>query len=156
MIAPQQVGIGGVMEYNQKIFVFGSNREGRHSAGTALHAARNWGAKHGQARGLQGRSYAIVTKELRPDKPAVTLEEIAQEVEHFLIFAMNHMEMDFVVSAIGCGLAGFKSYQIAPMFHDRTTNVFLPEKFVEVLTGNRLMPAPRYIVCEGSAIESEV
>ncbi len=98
------------------IFVFGSNREGRHGKGAALTAVKHHGAKYGQAEGLQGRSYAIVTKELRPWMQPVTLWEVQQGVDKFIRFAAQHPEHTFLITRIGCGLAGFKWEQIAPLF----------------------------------------
>jgi hypothetical protein len=112
------------------IFVFGSNREGRHGKGAALDALLKWSAKNGTAWGLQGRSYAIVTKELRPDFPPVTLEEIRVQVGEFLAFARSRPELRFLVTAIGCGLAGFTPKDIAPMFKDCPKNVILPKEFL--------------------------
>ena len=64
----------------KEIFVFGSNREGRHGKGAALFAYKNYGAIYGQAEGRQGNSYAIITKELKKDQPPVTISEIEQEL----------------------------------------------------------------------------
>ena len=98
------------------IFVFGSNREGRHGKGAASLARQYHGAIYGQPRGLQGRSYAIITKELRRGYPAVTLQEIRLGVNEFLDFATRNPTFTFYVTRIGCGLAGFTEIQIAPMF----------------------------------------
>ncbi len=70
-----------------EIFVFGSNREGRHGAGAAKYAVEHHGAVIGQPHGLQGASYAIVTKELRGGKAPVTLDEIELNVGRFIRFA---------------------------------------------------------------------
>jgi len=115
------------------IFVFGGNREGRHGAGAALHALCRYGAVYGQAEGLQGQSYAIVTKELRRGAPRVSLEEVAAGVERFLAFARSHPELTFQLTPIGCGLAGFAEAEIAPLFAGAPPNVALPERFTAVL-----------------------
>ncbi len=109
------------------IFVFGSNREGRHGAGAALNAARFYGAVYGQAEGRQGNSYAIVTKELRPNVPPVGLEEVRAGVDRFIKFAQDHPDLEFQVTKIGCGLAGFTEAQIAPLFAGAPKNCYLPE-----------------------------
>jgi hypothetical protein len=113
------------------VFVFGSNTRGIHGAGAALHAREIHGAIYGQGVGLQGRSYAIPTKDdnLHP----LPLEEIARHVHDFIEFAKRHTEMAFKVTAIGCGLAGYKPEQIAPMFAVVPSNCHLPTAFVEVL-----------------------
>lgn len=113
------------------IFVFGSNREGRHGKGAALEARLNWGAAYWQPEGLQGNSYAIVTKELRRGKdfPPVTLEEVAEGVARFLKFAQGKPSWRFLVTPIGCGLAGFSPEQIGPLFRDAPGWVHLPVEF---------------------------
>lgn len=119
-----------------QIFVFGSNREGRHGKGAALEARLNHGAVYGQARGLQGSSYAIVTKELRFGHLPVTLSEIKCEIVTLLQFAVNNPDMVFNVTEIGCGLAGFTPEQIAPLFgdwEDLPCNIKLPDSFFKVI-----------------------
>jgi len=98
----------------RKIFVFGSNFAGRHGKGAALYAYRNHGAIYGQGLGLQGDSYAIPTKD--GNLKTLPLEMIKSYVDIFLNFAWAHSEWDFIVTNIGCGLAGYTPEQIAPMF----------------------------------------
>lgn len=114
-----------------EIFVFGSNLAGRHGKGAALHARLHCGAKYGQGEGLQGRSYAIPTK----DGLLVTLHlsEIERHVHRFLGFAAQNPKMIFRLTAIGCGLAGYSPNQIAPMFMCAPDNVRLPVEFCNVL-----------------------
>jgi len=116
------------------IFVFGSNRQGRHGKGAALHARTHYGARYGQASGLQGNSYAIITKELRRSHAPVTLAEVAQGVSEFIEFVRSHPDLEFQVTPIGCGLAGFSPYQIAPLFAplENDQNVHLPPQFISV------------------------
>lgn len=116
-----------------EIFVFGSNEAGRHGAGAAAYAVLEHGAKYGKAYGLQGNSFAIPTK----DKyiKTLSLNMINVYVEKFLEFANKHPEMTFMLTAIGCGLAGYKPEQIAPMFEDAPENVILPRPFQIVLKG---------------------
>lgn len=117
-----------------QVFVFGSNRLGKHGKGGALFAFKNCGAIYGQAEGLQGESYAIITKELRPYKPKVTLYEVEKGIRRFLEFATTRPDLQFLVTKIGCQLAGFDISQIAGLFRDnmdfeRHTNVVLPREF---------------------------
>ena len=119
------------------IFVFGSNTEGRHGAGAALFALKNCGATYGQPEGLQGRSYAIITKEIRKHMPIVTLQDVEYGVHKLLLYAEEHPELKFVVSRIGGGLAGFSDEHIAPLFRDITPNVVIPTKWREILNGTR-------------------
>jgi len=120
----------------REIFVFGSNREGRHGAGAAKYALDHYGAIYGKAEGLQGSSYAIVTKELRHDKPVVTLAEVAAGIGRFLEFAHDNPHLTFNVTPIGCGLAGFDPWAVAPFFTGYTPNIRLPDVFRGVLGSN--------------------
>lgn len=117
------------MLITQDIFVFGSNRQGRHGRGAARYAVVHHGAIYGQAEGLQGTSYAIITKELRSGFSPVTLEEVAGGVQRFLAFAWAHPEYQFTVSPIGCGLAGFTPGEIGPLFRGCPPSVDLPDEF---------------------------
>lgn len=128
---------------NDHIFVFGSNRQGRHGKGAALYAMKHYGAKYGVAEGLQGQAYAIITKELRTSRPPVTLEEIRWQVAHLRSFAFQHPELKFYVTPIGCGLAGFKVEDIAPLFAGISAicpNVTLCKEFSEYLSHNHNFP----------------
>ena len=107
------------------IFVFGSNLAGRHGAGAALFARNNYGALYGQGVGRQGNSYAIPTKDYRIN--TLPLETIQGYVNEFLLYARNHPELDFQVTRLGCGLAGYNDAQIAPMFTNAPSNCSLPE-----------------------------
>ncbi len=115
------------------IFVFGSNLQGRHGKGAALHAFKNHGAIFGQGRGLHGNSYAIPTK-LTP-YISLPLIEINRYVAHFLFHAMCTPDNIYNVTAIGCGLAGYKPKDIAPMFHLALTlsNIQLPSEFLDLI-----------------------
>lgn len=107
------------------IFVFGSNLAGRHGAGAALFARQYHGAIYGQGIGLQGGSYAIPTKDR--NIKTLPLTEISKYVDEFLAFAKSRSDLEFFVTRIGCGLAGYKDKDIAPMFKNKTSNVKLPE-----------------------------
>lgn len=113
------------------IFVFGSNLAGRHGKGAALTARNLYGAIYGKGVGIQGSSYAIPTKD-RDLKP-LKLEIIEQYVNQFLDFARKHEEMQFLVTAIGCGLAGYSAKDIAPMFKNSPNNCILPDIFLQLL-----------------------
>lgn len=111
-----------------EIFVFGSNLEGAHGGGAALLAWRKWGAIWGQGTGLQGQSYGIPTMH---GGPAV----IKPYVDEFIRFAKEHPDTDFLVTEIGCGIAGFKPAEIAPLFEAAVDvpNIYLPQRFWDVL-----------------------
>lgn len=113
------------------IFVFGSNRAGRHGKGAAYWARMNRGAIYGQGEGLQGNSYAIPTKDEKLHR--LPLEDIQKHVEKFLEFAKVCYLTTFEVTPIGCGLAGYKHKHIAPMFRSAPPNVVLPPEFTSIL-----------------------
>lgn len=109
------------------VFVFGSNLAGIHGAGAALYARNNHGAIYGQGIGLQGNSYGIPTKDR--NIKTLPLNVIEKHVNDFITFAKANYEMTFQITKIGCGLAGYKSSDIAPMFKDAPTNCYLPEEW---------------------------
>jgi len=114
------------------IFVFGSNLAGRHGAGAALWARENRGARYGIGVGHQGDSYAIPTKDER--LKTLPLHRIGPYVTGFLVYAEKHPELRFELTPIGCGLAGYRPWQIAPMFAGAPANVVLPKEFASVLS----------------------
>lgn len=113
-----------------EIFVFGSNRDGMHGAGAAATASRYFGAIWGKGEGIQGRSYAIPTI---PDD----LRKIKKCVETFIAYAKEHKDKVFLVTRLGCGIAGHTEEEIAPLFTDaiNVKNIILPEGFVKVIGG---------------------
>lgn len=110
------------------IFVFGSNLEGRHSGGAARVARQRFGAIMGQGVGLQGQSYAIPTMQ-------GGVETIKPYVDEFIKFAYECDQNTFYVTRIGCGIAGFKDEEIAPLFKEarHLYNVRLPKSFVDII-----------------------
>lgn len=114
-----------------EIFVFGSNLSGLHFGGAAFVALRQFGAKLGRGVGLQGQSYAIPTMQGGVDT-------IRPYVDEFIAFAKAHPEYTFLVTPIGCGIAGFTADEIAPLFAHaiHTDNVLLPESFAKIVNDN--------------------
>lgn len=110
-----------------RIFVFGSNLAGVHGAGAASYAYRFQGAEWEVGEGLAGDSYAIPTKGHQIQ--TLPLEEVKKHVAKFLEFAANNMDLDFFVTRIGCGLAGFQDSEIAPLFQNAPPNCELPPKW---------------------------
>ena len=108
-----------------EIFVFGSNLSGAHGGGAARLAYDRFGAVWGQGVGLQGQSYGIPTMHGGVDV-------IKPYVDEFVAFAKQHPEMKFFVTKIGCGIAGFTTEEMAPLFADAVDveNVILPQEFV--------------------------
>lgn len=110
------------------VFVFGSNLAGRHGKGAALEARQKWGAVYGVGVGRTGNAYAIPTKD--EQLRTLSLGEIANHVAEFRAHARKFPHDSFLVTAIGCGLAGYEPSQIAPMFAACPENVFLSGKLV--------------------------
>jgi len=105
-----------------EIFVFGSNANGAHGAGAAAMAVERFGAVWGQGDGLQGQSYGIDTMS--------GLDVMRDGVQRFLEFAEAHPELRFLVTEIGCGIAGYTPEQVAPLFRGAAPNVVLPQRFL--------------------------
>jgi hypothetical protein len=118
---------------NGEIFVFGSNLKGLHGGGAARLAYERFGAIWGQGVGLQGSCYGIPTMHGGVDA-------IKPYVDEFIEFAQNHTEYTFLVTKIGCGIAGFKEEEIAPLFADAVSvdNIILPKSFVMYLNQQAL------------------
>ena len=110
-----------------EVFVFGSNLAGMHGGGAAATAYRSFGAVLGQGVGLQGQSYAIPTMQ-------GGVETVKPYVDEFIAFAKSHPELRFLVTKIGCGIAGFSEEEIAPLFAEAVNveNIVLPLEFVEI------------------------
>jgi hypothetical protein len=106
------------------VFVFGSNLAGRHGRGAAFTAKKHWGARNGMGIGYYGQSYAIPTKD--ENLRTLPLREIRKYVQDFLRFANTMPQITFLVTSVGCGLAGYKDEDIAPMFSGAPTNCVLP------------------------------
>jgi hypothetical protein len=112
-----------------EIFVFGSNEAGIHGAGAARVARDLFGAKIGQGVGRTGQTYAIPTKDHMIK--TLDLEKIKKYVDSFIEESKNYPYLTFLVTEIGCGLAGYTIKDIAPMFKNAPDNVILPKKFVD-------------------------
>ena len=110
-----------------EIFVFGSNIQGAHGGGAARYAYQKFGAEWGVGEGLTGRTYALPTLESNAS--------MKRAVEHFIICAKSHPEFTFLVTAVGCGIAGYTPDEVAPLFREATLleNVYLPQVFLDVL-----------------------
>lgn len=111
-----------------EIFVFGSNLAGHHGGGAARAANMKFGAEWGVGVGLTGQSYAIPTMQ-------GGVETIKPYVDEFIEFAKAHADLKFLVTRIGCGIAGFKDEEIAPLFTKALSvpNIFLPQEFYNII-----------------------
>ena len=112
---------------NNEVFVFGSNAKGLHQGGAAKIATEKFGAIMGQGHGLQGKSYAINSMS--------GLSDMTEDIKVFYEFAKNNPEKHFLVTPIGCGIAGYRPEEIAPLFKEckELSNVSLPASFWKVL-----------------------
>lgn len=110
-----------------EIFVFGSNIQGAHGGGAAWYAHKAFGAEWGVGEGLTGRTYALPTMEGEAS--------LKNAVDHFITCAKQHPELTFLVTAVGCGIAGYTPNEVAPLFKEATSleNVYLPKMFWEFL-----------------------
>lgn len=110
-----------------EIFVFGSNIQGAHGGGAAWYAHKKFGAEWGVGEGLTGRTYALPTMEGK--------ESLKKSVDNFIACAKLHPELTFLVTAVGCGIAGYTPDEVAPLFKEATSleNVYLPQVFYSSL-----------------------
>lgn len=117
---------------SNEVFVFGSNLAGAHGGGAARAAYNKFGAVWGEGVGLFGQSYAIPTMQ-------GGVETIKPYIDEFICFAKEHCELKFLVTRIGCGIAGFGDSEIAPLFEEAidVENIILPRSFVVELDANR-------------------
>ena len=117
---------------DNEIFVFGSNEGGRHGKGAAK-TAMKWGAIYGKGFGMQGKTCAIPTMDRNIHK--LKLDKVEFYVDGFIALVITNPTKNFLVTEIGCGLAGFKVKEIAPLFKvcSKLNNVYLPHKFWRVL-----------------------
>lgn len=113
---------------DREIFVFGSNPAGIHNGAAAKFAKDKFGAIQGQGEGIQGQSYAIPTTQ-------GGLKELKKHIYTFIDFAINNPQYTFLVTKIGCGNAGFKVKDVAPLFRFAIgqDNIVLPKEFVDEL-----------------------
>ncbi|MBQ2607752.1 MAG: hypothetical protein II588_00890 [Paludibacteraceae bacterium] len=123
-VTPEQIT---TLQPNE-VFVFGSNLQGFHGGGAARTAYKFFGAIWGEGVGIQGQSYAIPTMQ-------GGVETIRPYVDEFIQYAKEHPELTFLVTRIGCGIAGFDDSEIAPLFREALSvpNIVLPRTFHSVL-----------------------
>lgn len=113
-----------------EIFVFGCRNSGRHFDGASCFALEHFGAIMGQREGRQGQSYAIPTIGGTIDK-----KELQDSVARFTKYAVEHPELTFLVTPVGCGGGGWRPWMVAPMFRNasKLENVYLPQEFWDEL-----------------------
>ncbi|AWN06255.1 hypothetical protein [Erwinia phage phiEaP8] len=111
----------------KRVFVFGSNEAGVHGAGAAKFAYEKRGARYGFSYGHMGDSFAIPTKDAQ--LKTLSIAHINDYVKGFLAFAKGHKRLTFQVTCVGCGLAGLKHADIAPMFNGAPDNCLFDEEW---------------------------
>jgi hypothetical protein len=115
-----------------EVFVFGSNLAGIHGAGAARFAHKVFGAKFGVGIGMTGRCYALPTKD--ENIWTLPLTEIQGHIIDFLDFAKENPDKTFLLTPVGCGLAGWTPEDVAPMFKNYPSNVIIPREFHEIIS----------------------
>ena len=120
----------GTLPEKDQIFVFGSNLAGRHGAGAAKKAL-DYGAKYGIGIGLYGQTYAIPTKDAYIE--TLPIASVATFISKFCEFADTNSNLQFFITRVGCGLAGFSDDQIAPLFFGCSDNCDFPENWKSFL-----------------------
>ena len=112
---------------SEDIFVFGSNKDGQHYGGAANFAHTHFGAEWGVGEGITGKCYALPTME-----GAESFEAAVQRFTEWVEQDPNH---NYLVSAVGCGIAGYEPSDVAPMFLEAAAlpNVYLPQCFWDEL-----------------------
>lgn len=121
----------GTQPGDDEVFVFGSNLAGVHGAGAAK-AALRYGARMGHGVGLQGRTYAIPTKDF--DIKTLPIDNIKPYIERFKKVTLEHPQVKFFITRVGCGLAGYKDSEIAPLFRGCGDNCSFPKEWGAYLT----------------------
>lgn len=121
------------MEKSQ-IIVISTNFFGFNSTITAYHALKNFGAVYNIGFGHKGRTFAIPTKDWGVNK--LPIEVIQFYVDRFIAYAKTKPNLKFLVTKIGCGLAGYTVQNIAPLFEKALgiDNIILPKEFYDELT----------------------
>ena len=110
-----------------QIFVFGTDQQGSQRYGAAGIAAEKFGAQHGIIEGPTGSCYALPTK-------GFSVNELSKSVARFEHYVRHNSNSMFLVTAVGCGHAGFDVNEVAHMFQGMIglNNVMLPREFIEV------------------------
>ena len=119
------------------IFVFGSNRKGLHGGGAARVAHEQHGAEWGVGEGRTGNSYALPTK--ADFARTLTIPELSEHVECFLVHARSNPDDTFMLTQVGCGLAGLTKEQVAPLFRAVPENVQVPRAWHEIVFGKVIL-----------------
>jgi len=121
-----------------EIFVFGSNEAGIHGAGAARIAFLKFGAEMGLGNGLSGNSYAIPTKDRNVE--TLPLDKVKSYIDEFIGFVLNHQNLTFYLTKIGCGLAGFTIEEIKNIFWEVIEEYRTESSKEQYLPSNLIIP----------------
>lgn len=139
-----------------QVFVFGSNEAGKHEAGAAKLAKEKFGARDGQGYGPMGDCFAIPTKSWTVDQ--LSLDTIECYVVRFCEYAALNKDKEFLVTQIGCGLAGYSPGEIAPFFAlaEMADNIHLPQSFWDIIDKTYLEDLVKFMSIENDGAENEL
>ncbi len=120
-----------ITDPKRPVFVFGSNKAGRHGKGAALHAKKAWGAAQGVGEGPTGQSYALPTKDEK--LRSMTLDEVDAAIGRFVDHAKDNTDKLFLLTPVGCGLAGNDAREVAALVRAKEppANVVLTTSWLE-------------------------
>ena len=123
------------------IFVFGSNPEGRHGAGAAKIARKQFGAIYGQGEGLQGSAYALPTKDLRVTENrglrSISESQIIESIKKLYETARQNPDKQFKVAYRNtdrASLNGYTGLEMIDMFLKAgsiPTNIVFSKEWVD-------------------------
>ena len=130
----------GFIHYLNKdqIFVFGSNTQGRHGSGAALTARLKFGAIYGNPEGIQGKSFAIITKDLTKNThPSRTVSQIISQINKLYEYATLHPDKEFIIpyKCSDYNLNAYSSEDMAKMFasSEIPDNIVFDKLFYELV-----------------------
>ena len=106
-----------------QIFVFGSNLGGKHGGGAARQALESFGAYYSKGVGRQRQSYAIPTLDSNLER--LPLEIISLYLWDFDDYAQTHPELEFLLTKIGTGIAGFTPQEMESIMPNFPSNVII-------------------------------
>lgn len=134
---------GNIVPEPDTIFVFGSNPEGRHGAGSAKVAREQFGAIYGQGEGLQGSAYALPTKDLRVIENrgyrSISAEQITENIKRMYQCAEEHPDKKFKIAYRNQpnerSLCGYSGRELMAMFKEACNgnypdNIYFSEEWV--------------------------
>lgn len=108
-----------------EVFCFGSNLSGKHGKGAALQAYRHFGAEYGVGEGLTGRCYAFPTLDYNLNQR--TDAELTESIVKLIDTANANPELVFLLTKVGCGLAGYPEQYMHSLFYEMPLNIVKPE-----------------------------